>query len=494
MTEHLFQTQAYTFDDVLLLPGYSEILPEDVSLRTKLVRDIQLNIPIISAAMDTVTESKMAIALARHGGIGVIHRNMSIEKQAAKIDRVKRSEAGMITKPVTLRPDNTLAEAEELMGLYRISGIPITDEKGEGHLIGILTNRDIRFTDDLNQPIAKFMTSENLVTASVGTTLHEAQQLLQTHRIEKLPLVDDEGRLKGLITVKDISKKRNYPAATVDPQGRLRVAAAIGVGPDYQERLAALIEVNVDVISIDTAHGHSRKVLDAITWIRKHYPEIPIIAGNVATSEGCRALIEAGAEAIKIGVGAGSICTTRVIAGVGVPQLTAVAECVHAVHNYQDRTIGLIADGGIRYSGDAVKGLAVGADCVMLGSVLAGVEEAPGELIVYEGRTYKSYRGMGSLGAMSQFSRDRYGSGQTSDSGKTVPEGIEGRVPYKGKLGDMIYQFAGGIRSGMGYVGAATLTELRQKARFVSISHAGLIESHPHGVALTKEAPNYSPQ
>lgn len=497
MSENPFQLEAYTFDDVLLVPGYSEILPDDVSLRTRLVGDIWLNIPILSAAMDTVTESQMAIGLARQGGLGVIHRNMSIKRQVAQVDRVKRSEAGMITNPITLHPHNTLAEAETLMGRYHISGIPIVDAENEGQLVGILTNRDIRFTDNLNQPIQEFMISEGLVTAPVGTTLEHAQQILQTHRIEKLPLVDETGRLAGLITVKDISKKRNYPLATVDSHGRLRVAAAVGVGPDYRRRLANLVSVSVDVIVIDTAHGHSRKVVEAVQWAKSNYPEVPIIAGNVATAEGCRALIEAGADAIKVGVGAGSICTTRIVAGVGVPQLTAIVDCVRAAKQSQrspETRVGLIADGGIRYSGDATKALAAGASCVMLGSVLAGLEEAPGELIVYEGRTYKSYRGMGSLGAMSQFSRDRYGSGQKSEGGKTVPEGIEGRVPYKGKLNDLIYQFAGGIRSGMGYVGATGLTELQHKARFVRISHAGLIESHPHGVALTKESPNYSPQ
>lgn len=491
MTNDLFQTQAYTFDDVLLLPGYSEILPDEVLLRTRLVREVWLNIPVISAAMDTVTEARLAIALAREGGIGVIHRNMSLEQQVAEVELVKRSESGMITNPITLHPHNTLAMAEALMQRYHISGIPITDAEGQGRLVGILTNRDIRFTIDLNQPISAFMTHKNLVTAPINTTLEEAKALLQLHRIEKLPLVDEEGRLKGLITVKDITKKKEFPRATIDPQGRLRVAAAVGVGAGYQERMAALIAAGTDIIAIDTAHGHSRKVLEAVAWARATYPETPIIGGNVATADGAAALIEAGAEAIKVGVGAGSICTTRIIAGIGVPQLTAVAECARVGREYD---IPVIADGGLRYSGDAVKALAVGASCVMLGSLLAGVDEAPGEIILYEGRPYKDYRGMGSLGAMSQFSRDRYGSGQTSDTGKTVPEGIEGRVPYKGKLSDFIYQFVGGLRSGMGYVGAGSLTELWQKAKFVSISNAGLIESHPHSIMLTKEAPNYSPQ
>lgn len=486
-----FEEQAYTFDDVLLLPGFSEVLPDEVNVKTRLVRDISLNIPVVSAAMDTVTEAGLAIALAREGGIGVIHRNMMIEAQAAEVDRVKRSEAGMITNPITLSPNDSLAEAEEIMARYHISGIPITDPDGEGRLVGILTNRDMRFVRDWNQPISQYMTRESLVTASIGTTMAQAEEILQRHKIEKLPLVDRQGILKGLITFKDISKKRSYPNAAVDDQGRLRVAAAIGVGGDYRERLSALIEAGVDAVVVDTAHGHSRKVIDALSWIRSNYPETPVIGGNVATAEGARVMIEAGAEAIKVGVGAGSICTTRVIAGVGVPQLTAVTECARAAQEYN---VPIIADGGIKYSGDAVKALAAGATCIMLGSMLAGVEESPGEIIVYEGRPYKDYRGMGSLGAMSQFSKDRYGSGQKSDSGKTVPEGVEGRVPYKGKLSDFIYQFVGGIRSGMGYVGAANLAELRQKAKFISISNAGLLEGHPHSIALTKEAPNYSPR
>lgn len=490
MIDQLFEIQGYTFDDVLLLPGYSEILPHQIDLRTRIVRDIWLNIPVVSAAMDTVTEADLAISLARQGGIGVIHRNMSIEAQAGEVDRVKRSEAGMITKPITLRPNNTLAEAEAVMARYRISGIPITDPDGSEKLVGILTNRDMRFAQDWTQSIADFMTTDNLITAPLGTTIETAKEILQQHKIEKLPLVDKAGKLKGLITFKDISKKLDYPLATTDEQGRLRVAAALGVGDDHRERLIALIEAGVDVVVVDTAHGHSYKVLEAISWIRGNHAEVPIIGGNVATAEGAKALIDAGAEAVKIGVGAGSICTTRIIAGVGVPQLTAVINGVRAA---REQNIPIIADGGIKYSGDAVKALAGGAACVMLGSMLAGVEEAPGEIIVYEGRRYKDYRGMGSLGAMSRFSKDRYGSGQKSDTGKTVPEGVEGRVPYKGKLSDLIYQFVGGIRSGMGYVGATDLADLGEKARFMPISHAGLIESHPHSVQLTKEAPNYSP-
>lgn len=491
MIDALFQKEAYTFDDVLLQPGYSEILPQEVDLRTRLVRDIWLNIPLVSAAMDTVTEARLAIALARAGGIGVIHRNMSLETQVDEVDKVKRSESGMISDPITLKPTDTLNDAENLMARYHISGIPIVHQDGSGKLVGILTNRDIRFTEDYSQPIRIYMTGQKLVTAPLGITLEDAKRLLQKHKIEKLPIVDDEGYLKGLITVKDISKKRDYPLATSDDRGRLRVAAALGVGPDHRERAAALIKAGVDFISIDTAHGHSKKVLDAVRWLRTTYPDTPVIAGNVATAEGVNALAEAGAEAIKIGVGAGSICTTRVVAGVGVPQLSAVAGCAEAAAGHG---LSIIADGGIKYSGDAVKALAAGAGAVMLGSMLAGVEESPGEIIVYEGRSYKDYRGMGSLAAMSRFSRDRYGTGQQSDSGKTVTEGVEGRVPYKGKLVDFVHQFVGGIRSGMGYIGAANLADLQSKARFVRISNAGLIESHPHSVILTKEAPNYSPQ
>ena len=490
MTDDLFKNESYTFDDALLLPGYSEVLPGEVSVRTRLVRDIWLNIPVVSAAMDTVTEARLAIALAREGGIGVIHRNMDIEEQAEQVDQVKRSEAGMITNPITLHPHHLLADAEAIMGRFHISGIPITDADGSGRLVGILTNRDIRFTKNLNQPISDFMLSKNLVTAPVSTTLEEAQDILQTHRIEKLPLVDDDGILKGLITVKDIMKKIDFPHAAVDSHGRLRVAGAIGVGPDYQERAAALVTAGVDVLAIDTAHGHSKKVIDAIKWVRATHPDTPVIGGNIATAQGVLALIEAGVEAIKVGVGAGSICTTRIIAGIGVPQLSAIANCARAAAEFN---IPVIADGGIRYSGDAVKALAVGGAAVMLGSVLAGVEESPGDIILYEGRRYKDYRGMGSLGAMSKFSKDRYGTGQASDSGKTVPEGVEGRVPYKGRVRDLIFQFVGGIRSGMGYVGAESLPDLKDKAQFVRISHAGLIESHVHDITLTKQAPNYSP-
>ncbi len=486
---------ALTFDDVLLAPGYSQVLPAEVSLRTRLIGDIHLNIPVISAAMDTVTEAPMAIALARLGGIGVIHRNLTPEEQAEEVDKVKRSESGMIVDPLTLRPDATLAEAEALMSRYHISGIPITDE--DGRLVGILTNRDTRFVTPGPQRIADYMTREGLITAPVGTSLEEAKAILHQHRIEKLPLVDDNGRLKGLITVKDILKKIDYPDGATDDRGRLLCAAAIGVGEKALARLDLLVEAGVDTATIDTAHGHTRLVLDTIRAARRRHPELPIIAGNVAGGEGARDLIEAGAGAIKVGIGAGSICTTRIVAGAGVPQISAVAACVRVC---QEHDIPLIADGGIKYSGDIVKALAAGADLVMLGSMLAGLEESPGEIILYEGRRYKVYRGMGSMGAMQGFGADRYGSGTPSPTGgpaggqirdKLVPEGVEGQVPYKGQLRDIVYQMMGGVRSGMGYVGACDLAELRAKARFVRITNAGLLESHPHGILITKEAPNY---
>ena len=482
---------ALTFDDVLLAPGYSEVLPAGVRLRTRLIEEIHLNIPVVSAAMDTVTEAPLAITLARLGGIGVIHRNLTPEEQAEEVDKVKRSESGMIVDPLTLRPESTLAEAEALMSRYHISGIPITDS--DGRLVGILTNRDTRFVTPGPQPIADFMTSEGLVTAPVGTSLEEAKAILHRHRIEKLPLVDRDGRLKGLITVKDILKKIDYPEGAVDSRGRLLCAAAIGVGEKALARLDCLVEASVDVAAIDTAHGHTRLVLDTIHAAKRRHPQLPIMAGNVAGGEGAAALIEAGAGAIKVGIGAGSICTTRIVAGSGVPQISAVAAAA-AVCRAHD--VPVIADGGIKYSGDIVKALAAGADAVMLGSLLAGLEESPGEIILYEGRRYKVYRGMGSMGAMQGYGADRYGSavggpagGQVRD--KLVPEGVEGQVPYKGQLRDVIYQMMGGVRSGMGYVGAADLAELRAKARFVRITNAGLLESHPHGVLITKEAPNY---
>ncbi len=481
----LFGPLSLTFDDVLLVPGYSDVLPADVDLRTELHPRLRLNIPVLSAAMDTVTEADMAIALARQGGLGVIHRNMTVEEQAAEVDKVKRSEAGMIVNPVTLGPDATLAEAEAIMSRYRISGVPITLE--DGTLIGILTNRDIRFARDFSRPVREFMTAEHLITAPEGTTLEEAREILHRYRIEKLPLVDERGRLRGLITYKDILKQETYPNAAKDDQGRLLVAAAVGVGDAALERAEALIQAGVDALVIDTAHGHTRRVLDTVRALKHHWPHIPVLAGNVVTGEGVIALARAGADAVKVGVGAGSICTTRVVAGVGMPQISAIWESARAA-----REIGvpIIADGGIKYSGDITKALAAGAHAVMLGSLLAGLEEAPGELIIYEGRHFKSYRGMGSLGAMKGRARDRYGSGQGSGD-KLVPEGIEGMVPYKGRLADYMFQLMGGLRSGMGYVGAANLKELHEKARFTRITNAGLIESHPHDVIITKEAPNY---
>lgn len=487
MSENPLEREALTFDDVLLEPGYSEVLPAETSLVTELAPAVRLNIPIFSAAMDKVTEARMAIALAREGGLGIIHRNMSAADQAAEVDKVKRSESGMIIDPITLPPTATLGEAEALMSKYHISGIPITVDNGR--LVGILTNRDIRFITDWSRPVSEYMTAEGLVTAPLGTTLEQAQVILQKHRIEKLPLVDEQGYLKGLITVKDIQKKRDYPNAALDANGRLLAGAAIGVGEAHIARADALVEAGVDVLVIDTAHGHTKRVLEMVSLIKRRHPHVVVIGGNVATAEGTEALIQAGADVVKVGVGAGSICTTRIVTGIGVPQLSAIYRCAQAA-----RKLGksIIADGGLKYSGDIVKALAAGAHAAMLGSLLAGLEECPGELILFEGRRYKDYRGMGSLGAMSDFSRDRYGLGQ-SEGGKVVPEGVEGRVPYKGNLSDFMYQIVGGIRSGMGYVGARTLPELQTKARWVRITTPGLIESHPHSVILTKEAPNYSP-
>ncbi|MCI0395857.1 MAG: IMP dehydrogenase [Chloroflexi bacterium] len=487
--EERFSKLALTFDDVLLAPGRSDVLPANVDLRTRLAGNLCLNIPVLSAAMDTVTEAQMAIGLARLGGVGVLHRNLPAAEQAEEVDKVKRSEAGMIVDPITLRPAASLAEAEALMSRYHISGVPITDENG--CLVGILTNRDIRFVTPGSQPISEFMTARNLVTAPVGTTLEEAKNILHQHRIEKLPLVDDNGRLKGLITVKDIMKKLDYPAAVADANGRLLCAAAIGVGEPGLARLEKLVRAGVDVAVIDTAHGHSALVLETLAEAKHRYPHLPVIAGNVAMAEGARDLVSAGADAIKVGIGAGSICTTRVISGAGMPQITAIFECAAEAHKHD---IPVIADGGVKYSGDIVKALAAGADCVMLGSMLAGLEESPGDIILYEGKHYKVYRGMGSLGAMQGHGADRYGSGVKStrnERNKLVPEGIEGQVPYKGKLDDVIYQMIGGLRAGMGYVGAANLVELRENSTFVRITNAGLLESHPHGVLITKEAPNY---
>ena len=488
MNEELFnQFEALTFDDVLVVPGYTEILPDQTDLSAWLTPDIRLNIPILSAAMDTVTEARLAIALAREGGIGILHRNQPPQAQAGEVDKVKRSQAGMIVEPVTLPPDAPLRQAEEVMSTYHISGVPITD--AEGKLLGILTNRDIRFVEpsDYELPVSQFMTSQNLVTAQVGIDLEDAKRLLQKHRIEKLPLVNEAGVLKGLITVKDIHKAREFPNSTKDSQGRLRVGAAVGVGSDLEERVHLLVNEGVDVVVVDTAHGHSAGVLRAIKRIHHGWPELPVIAGNVVTEEGTLALIEAGVSAVKVGVGAGSICTTRVISGAGMPQISAIHRCEQVA---RPRGIPLIADGGIKFSGDIVKAIAAGADTVMLGSMLAGLEEAPGDVVLNEGRRFKEYRGMGSLGAMQGYGRDRYQSAQ-AESGKLVPEGIEGRVPYKGPLHEYVYQLAGGLRAGMGYAGAACLDDLRTKARLVRITNAGLIESHPHDVIITKEAPNY---
>jgi IMP dehydrogenase len=474
--------EGLTFDDVLLLPARSGVVPAQADTRTSLSRGIALNIPIVSAAMDTVTESHLAIALAREGGIGIIHRNMPIERQAEEVDRVKRSESGMIVDPVTMDPEQRIADALEVMKRYRISGVPIT--RG-GRLVGILTNRDLRFETNHDQPIANVMTKENLITVPVGTTLEEAEQILHKHRIEKLLVVDDNYVLKGLITVKDIQKKLKYPDAAKDSQGRLRVGAAIGAGSDFLERAQELVARKVDVLAVDTAHGHSERVLEVVRAVKAKLPNVQLLAGNVATYEGARDLIEVGADGIKAGIGPGSICTTRVVTGAGVPQITAIAECARAT---REAGIPLIADGGIKYSGDVTKAIAAGADCVMIGSLFAGTEESPGETILYQGRTFKSYRGMGSTSAMSVSSADRYGQEQNA---KLVPEGIEGRVPYKGLLAEMVFQLVGGLKSGMGYCGAATIAELHQKAKFLRITSAGLRESHVHDVIITKEAPNY---
>jgi len=488
MNEELFnQFEALTFDDVLIVPGYTDVLPDQTDVGAQLTPGIRLNIPILSAAMDTVTEAHLAIALARDGGIGIVHRNMPPGQQAAEVDKVKRSQAGMIVEPITLPPDASLREAENIMSTYHISGVPVTDP--QGRLVGILTNRDIRFVEevDYDLPVSQFMTSENLVTAPVGIGLEDAKRLLQKHRIEKLPLVNEAGILKGLITVKDIHKAREFPHAAKDSQGRLRVGAAVGVGADLEERIQLLVTEGVDVVVIDTAHGHSAGVIRAIQRIRNAWVDLPIIAGNVVTEEGTRALIQAGASGIKVGVGAGSICTTRVISGAGMPQVSAIHRCSQAARS---SGIPIIADGGIKFSGDIVKAIAAGADTVMLGSLLAGLEEAPGEVVLYEGRRFKEYRGMGSLSAMQGYGRDRYMK-SPEDSGKLVPEGIEGRVPFKGPLHDYTFQLVGGLRAGMGYAGAATLEDLRTKVHLVRITSAGLIESHPHDVIITKEAPNY---
>ncbi len=477
--------EALTFDDVLLVPNYSEVLPTQVDVRTKLTKKITLNIPIMSAAMDTVTEAELAIAIAREGGIGIIHKNMSIEEQAEEVDRVKRSESGMIVKPVTVSPNQTISEAEALMRKYKISGLPVVDESGK--LLGIITNRDIRFVKDFSKKISEVMTKENLITVPVGTTLEEAKEILHKHKIEKLPVVDENGYLKGLITIKDIEKREKYPNACKDELGRLRVGAAIGVGPEAIRRAEALIEAGADVIVVDTAHGHSKGVLETVEKLKGLFPDVDVIAGNVATPEATEALIKAGADAVKVGIGPGSICTTRIVAGVGVPQLTAVAQCAEVADKYD---ISIIADGGIKFSGDIAKAIGAGARVVMIGSLFAGTKEAPGEVILYQGRSYKVYRGMGSLGAMKKGSKDRYFQSDVEEK-KLVPEGIEGMVPYRGPLADTIHQLVGGLRAGMGYCGAANIEEMRKKARFVKITSAGLKESHVHDVIITKEAPNY---
>lgn len=483
MFENKFTQEGLTFDDVLLVPAKSDVLPKDVDVSTQLTKNIKLNIPIVSAGMDTVTEGRMAIAIAREGGIGIIHKNMPIEQQSGEIDKVKRSEHGIIVDPIFLSPDNTLQDAQNLMEKYHISGVPITqDDK----LVGILTNRDLRFETDLKRQIHHCMTTEHLITAPVGTSVDDAKALLHKHRIEKLPLVDTDGKLKGLITIKDIEKSQRYPNSAKDPKGRLLVGAAIGVGSDMMERVAAIVAARVDVIVVDTAHGHSQGVLDAVRKIKNTYPEVDLIAGNVATAEATRALIEAGVDAVKVGIGPGSICTTRIVAGIGVPQITAVYSCAMAAREFN---IPIIADGGIKYSGDMVKALAAGASVVMLGNLFAGTEESPGETVIYQGRSYKVYRGMGSLGAMAQGSKDRY---FQENMDKLVPEGIEGRVPYKGTLADTAFQLIGGLRAGMGYCGVRNIHELINNTTFIRITGAGLKESHPHDISITKESPNYS--
>lgn len=488
MWENKFAKEGLTFDDVLLVPAKSEVLPKEVSLQTELCENITLNLPIISAGMDTVTEAEMAIAMARQGGLGIIHKNMTIEQQAEQVDKVKRSESGVIADPFFLTPEHQVFDAEHLMGKYRISGVPIVNNEEEQKLVGIITNRDLRFIQDhdFSKKISEVMTKENLVTAPVGTTLKEAEKILQQHKIEKLPLVDDEGILKGLITIKDIEKVIEFPMSAKDKQGRLLAGAAVGVTMDTMKRVEALVKSQVDVIVIDTAHGHSRGVLDTVSQIREAYPKLAIIAGNVATAEGARDLFEAGADVVKVGIGPGSICTTRIVAGVGVPQITAVYDCATEARKHGKS---IIADGGIKYSGDIVKALAAGGHAVMLGSLLAGVSESPGETEIFQGRRFKVYRGMGSEGAMEKGSKDRY---FQEDAKKFVPEGIEGRLPYKGPLADTIYQLAGGLRAGMGYCGAGSLEDLREKTQFIRMTGAGLHESHPHDVQITKEAPNYS--
>ena len=483
MFENKILKDGLTFDDVLLVPQKSSVLPNEVDLSTRLTNKITLNIPLISAAMDTVTESPMAIAIAREGGIGIIHKNMSIEAQALEVDRVKRSENGVITDPFFLAPDNTLREADELMGRYRISGVPIVTD---GKLVGILTNRDLRFVEDYSQKICDVMTKDNLITAPVGTTLEDAQKILSKHKVEKLPIVDENGMLKGLVTIKDIKKAVKYPNSCRDAKGRLVAGAGVGVTRDMMDRVSALVDAKVDVIVLDSAHGHSENILKAVSSVKNKFPELQVIAGNVATYSGTEDLIKAGADAVKVGIGPGSICTTRVVAGIGVPQITAILDAAEAAAKYN---IPIIADGGVKYSGDLVKCIAAGASTIMMGSMFAGCEESPGETEIYEGRRFKVYRGMGSIAAMNCGSRDRY---FQQDSKKLVPEGVEGRVPFKGDLADTVYQLLGGLRSGMGYCGTPTIEELRKNGQFVRITGAALKESHPHDIYITKEAPNYS--
>ncbi|MCA1032991.1 IMP dehydrogenase [Bacillus timonensis] len=486
MWDNKFVKEGLTFDDVLLIPARSEVLPRDVNIQVALTDSLKLNIPVISAGMDTVTEAEMAIAMARQGGLGIIHKNMSIEQQAEQVDKVKRSESGVITDPFYLTPDHQVFDAEHLMGKYRISGVPIVNNQEEQKLIGIITNRDLRFIQDYSMKISDVMTKENLVTAPVGTTLEQAEKILQQHKIEKLPLVDKDGTLKGLITIKDIEKVIEFPFSAKDQHGRLLVGAAVGVTGDTMLRVEHLVKANVDAIVVDTAHGHSEGVLTTVKNIREAYPQLNIIAGNVATAQATRDLVEAGANVVKVGIGPGSICTTRVVAGVGVPQITAIYDCATEARKLG---VSIIADGGIKYSGDIVKALATGGHAVMLGSLLAGVSESPGETEIFQGRRFKVYRGMGSVGAMEKGSKDRY---FQEDNKKFVPEGIEGRIPYKGPLADTIYQLIGGVRSGMGYCGAKNLEELREHSQFVRMTGAGLRESHPHDVQITKESPNYS--
>jgi IMP dehydrogenase len=481
----LIPKHALTFDDVLLVPAHSRVLPSEVDLTTQIAPGLNLNIPIMSAAMDTVTEFQLAIALARQGGLGVIHKNMSIEHQAAQVDKVKRSESGMIVDPITLPPDKTIADALEVMARFSISGIPITEN---GKLVGILTNRDLRFHKDISTNIVDIMTSKNLITVKEGTDLDTAQELLHKHRIEKLLIVDDSYNLKGMITVKDIMKRIQHPNACKDDRGRLRVSAAVGIGKDLEERAEALVEHGVDILTLDSSHGHSDGVLKALALIKKKFSKTPVVAGNIATADGSKALIDSGADCIKVGIGPGSICTTRIVTGAGMPQITAIMNAVEAASN---SNIPVIADGGIRYSGDVTKALAVGAQAVMVGSLFAGTEESPGETVLFEGRSFKVYRGMGSVESMKAGSKDRYFQEQETEAGKLVPEGIEGRVPFKGPLADSVFQLVGGVRAGMGITGSANLQELNKNAKLVQITGAGMMESHPHSVAITKEAPNY---